>query len=374
VTNTKVKYRVERALPAQVEGELMRLWAQNLPFAGAVEKKLRWAYRDAPEPPLSVFLLLAASDGGTAAVGTAGVMTRHFRLGDRRVRAALHADLAVDCAHRTALPALLLVRTAREFALAEFDLAYGFPNPQAAGVFKRAGYRELGLMTRWVRVLRHAPYLGRLAEHPRVPARIARPLASPLVAKLAGPILDTTRRALMVPGALRARRRYALEWLPAADERFDALWREARGEYRIAGERGAAFLRWRFPPEPHRSIAALFSREAPHRLRAYAAVEEITADVGTHQVAHVRDLFGHGDAFGPLLDLLLESLWARGDAAISLWYLGGPDLGGLLRARGFEPLASERVVYVGVSRSLEAESALLSDAASWHLVDADEDL
>ena len=77
-----------------------------------------------------------------------------FWLGGQRIEAGVLVDLAVSPAHRTLFPALLLQKSLLAAGLEAREVLYAFPNQKAAAVFQRAGYRHIGLMTRYVRVLR----------------------------------------------------------------------------------------------------------------------------------------------------------------------------------------------------------------------------
>jgi hypothetical protein len=371
------KYAVVRAAPAEVAGTLQRLWDANLVVAGGAEQKYRWLYVDAPDQPDSVFLLEASAAGAEPrAVGTAGICVRRFSVGGRDASAALLADLAVDKEHRSLMPALSLVREVKAHALAHHDFAYGFPNKLAVGVFKRVGYRELGTITRYARVLRHAGYLGRvrdldLSSVPRpVRSALERAVGMAAVAKLGGAALDAARLARGAPSALSAARAVRLDWLEAPDERFDALWEEARGDYQVVGRRSAAFLRWRFPAADGHKIAALRQRGGGQRLLAYAVVQR------DGEVAHIRDLFGRMASLGSLLDLLVPALYRRGAASASIRYLGSPRVVALLTERGFEARQSDRTITVGRREPVpdgDEIGALVERAEAWHLLDADED-
>src|SRR5690242_8727773 len=124
------RYSVEHRAFSEVQDDLRRLWAENLPVRGSVDRKLSWLYREAPDPPEGVFMLAAQDgDGGDRRwVGTAGVLIRRVQVAERELRAGVLADLAVERAHRSVAPALTLTRSVRDWAVGHLDLAYGFPN------------------------------------------------------------------------------------------------------------------------------------------------------------------------------------------------------------------------------------------------------
>lgn len=375
MSETKARYRVERADPRAVGDALCRVWTDNLRIDGDPETKHAWLYRDAPDPSPAVFLLHAANGAADGVVGTAGVGIRRIAVGERELRAGLHGDLAVDRDHRSVMPALMLLREAKGWALAQLDLAYGFPNHAAEGVFKRVGYRRLGTIVRHVRVLRHAAYMARVgdAELARLPPSV-RPLASAALARpaTANLIARGVDAAMLVRGGsdlLRAARRLKLEWPTAIDGRLDVLWDAARHDYDVLAARTARFVDWRFfrgAGAVHRALALAVDRGGVPQ--AYAVIER------AGDVAHLRDLFGHRAAIGALIDRLIPALYRRGAASISFRYLGAPWLVEVIAARGFVPRQADRTIAITASDRLDPHvAAILLDADAWHLTDADED-
>lgn len=356
------QYSIEHAEPAQVQGDLMRLWWDNLPVTPeGADAKYRWTYLDAPLRPGGVFVLKAQrADEAPRIVGTAGLGRRSFFAGGRELRAGLLCDLAVDHDHRTALPAIRLVRQARQHAVAEFDFTYGYPNHAAEGVFLRCGYHELGTMSRYAAVLRYAPFVRRVIDVPVLP-------------RIAGAGLDAVRMTLRAPRTMQALRRYHLEWLDDVDPRFDALWLRARDEYPLIGRRDTSFLRWRFLRHPTErfELAALAEHRGDRALHAYAVVQR------QGRAAYLRDLFGRFDALGPLLDLLLPALRVKRCTSVSVDYLGARRTVDLLLSRGFEYRHSDRTIIVAAGSSIAGETGGLArtieDAERWYLTDADED-
>jgi hypothetical protein len=369
----KPSYTVTRVEPAAAREALTRLWGDNLTVTGGVDRKFDWLYVDAPEPPEVVFLLAVEQGGPRRWVGTAGVGLRRVQVGDAELRAGLLADLAVDREHRSLLPALSLVRAVKAWTLGELDLAYGFPNALAAGVFQRAGYRRLGTIGRWARVLRHAPYASRVAEvrlpglPPAFKQVVDRAAAIGAVAAVAGGAVDVARLAGQAPAALQAARRVRLDWLAVPDERIDRLWEEARAAYDVVGVRSARLLAWRFPAADRLRVVLATARDGGAPL-AYAVVEMAEG------VAHLRDLFGHRAGVAALLDRLVPALYRRGATTASIRYLGAPWLAEALVARGWVARSADRLITIGVAEGLDARvAAAVTAAERWHLTDADED-
>lgn len=341
-------YRAARVDPDEHRDELVRLWGDNLPVAGDPHAKLDWLYLRSPVGPGEAFVL---RDEGEATVGCAGITTRELWCGDRVLRAGLLGDLAIDRAHRTGMPALVLQRATKRHVEATYDLSYGFPNANAVALHRRIGFHELGVMSRYVRVLRHGGYL-------------ARKYGRPGVMRAAGAMVDGAklgvRFARAVPPAIRAE----LCWLDDFDPRFDELWERTHRFWGVVGRRDAALLRWRFSRERVR-IAGLVERNGT-QLLAYAVVGGEAGDL-----AHIHDLFGPLDALSDLLTMLVPALTVRGHSALSMRFLGDPRMMELVVRHGMELRDAKRSVIATFSP--QCADGRLRQWASWYITDLDED-
>ena len=363
-------YRVLTAAPTEARDDLERLWQDNLTLEAHPADKFAWLYLEAPEPPEAVLLLTAEG----APVGTAGIGIRRFQLGDESGRAGLLADLAVDRAHRSVGPALALVRAGKALVDERYQLAYGFPNKLAEGVFKRAGYQALGTVGRYAKPLRRATFVGRLdqAALAEVPTalrpRAQRAAQIPAVAAAAGLAADVAALAPRALAAASTATRTRFEARPRPDAGLDELWARARGDYQVIAERTHRFLAWRMGPRPERTWHLVRDR-ATAAILAYAVVDVVD------RVAHVRDLFGQRAEVAALLDYLPLVTYQAGATSLSMRYLGAPWLAEALTARGFAPRASSRMIAVSVGATTSAAArARILDPAAWHLTDVDEDV
>lgn len=353
-------YRALRTELDEARAPLIKLWTENLPVGVDPDAKLHWFYRDAPSGPGEAFLLRADND---AAVGCAGFATRELAVGDQTVRAALLADFAIDRGHRSALPAVILQRAVKKRVdESGYGLSYGFPNDNAVAVHRRTGYRELGKMARFVRVLRYGGYLERRYGWKRR-------------SKLGGAVVDRAVVGASFVRALPGRRTYALAWLRDFDARFDALWDRAQATgdlgYKIACRRTAALLRWRFGRQPGSgiAIAALVAR-GTGELAAYAIVKP----GGAGEIAQLVDLFGASvAALDALLGQLVPALYARGYGAIEFRYLGHPRVRDVLVRHWFSFRNTDRTVILSPTPACPIDLALLCDSNAWFMTDLDED-
>ena len=366
-------HAVRRCRPQEARAEVEALWKRNLTLEQSAAEKFSWLYERAPHPPESLFLLDVNAPAPPRAIGTAGVGIREIAVNQHHLRAGLLADLAVDREHRTVAPALRLVREVKAWALDELDLAYGFPNPVAEGVFKRVGYKLLGDLPRYVRVLRHHSYLDRIgeAELSRVPTWL-RPLAHDVLAgrgwsqRAAVSAVDLTLLGRDLGSLVAARRQEQFSVTESVPSGMDALWQRCRREHTVVSLRSQRVLEWRYPSRPGRWWAAARSGS---RLDAYAIVDRVG------EVAHIRDLFGGRAAMESLLRQLVFECYRRGAASVSMRYLGDRWLSDLLRHARFDERKAHRRIFVGVSPKLERRlQAMLVDPACWFITDFDEDV
>jgi hypothetical protein len=232
------RYSIREADLQRDGTDIRNVWRGNLGDASRFEWKYRWFYESAPlGEPLTLILACSAADEAAAQpVGVATAGRRRFVQSGRTLDAGVLVDLAVLPAHRTLGPALRLQKSMIESGLQRADVLYGFPNPKAAPVFQRAGYRKLGAMTRYVKVLRPSVYLRR---------RFAGLIAAPL-----GVVADLLAGARFAIAAFRAPR---LQWAPlSAAPLPEHDGHEGIPDGLLRGERNARFWQWRFdtPGEP----------------------------------------------------------------------------------------------------------------------------
>jgi hypothetical protein len=357
------KYSVTADKPADVRDDLCRIWSENLHLEGTPAEKFRWLYEDAPYLPERVFLLRADEK----AVGTNAINVRRFQIAaNRETLVGVCSDLAVDRAHRSLLPALQLVKGSTTYSAEHFDMTYGFPNKKARSVVVRAGFKVLGEMHRHVRVLRHASYANRLkAVVPPVVGWAIEKGDGTIAMRGAGAAVDLARLAMRPREVARAFSGFELRWpgRGSFDDRFDTLWKSARSEYDIVGERTSSFLRWRYP---RCEIATLHNRGSDELL-AYCLV-----DHNALMHTSILDVFGYHEHFEPLIDRMLLALWRKGSVNVSVSYLGAPKLAEIFTKCGFVDRDDARTIVVLAGKN-EKNAERFEDASRWHLLPIDED-
>ncbi len=328
---------------------IQRLWRRNLPEVPA--GRFDWLYGSQAADAW----LLQTSTGQT--VGSTGVMHRRMQILDRTRQVGQAVDLNVDQEHRFAGPALKLQRAVVEkLGSGDPDLLYGFANRQSTALLRRAGYRPMGELQRWVKPLR----LG-----PRLQSRGQGGVARTLAGRIALPLL---RMASPETYRYHGRSRW-VEDVERFDARFDALWATAASRFAVVGERTAAYLGWRFGQCPAGRHDMLGLTDGEDRLAAYVVYRR---DNG---FAYLADFFYANPAdFRCLLAEFLRRMGrARVEAVVALW-LGAAEVTDTLRHFGFlrRPCGLTKLLRADSAR-LGMDAARLFDPMQWFLTAADFD-
>ncbi len=329
---------------------VLAVWRGNLGQDARMAAKYDWFYGRAPAGAPLLQLLMHA--GAAGPVGACAAGRRRMLREDREWHAGVLVDLAVTPAHRSLGPALILQQGLFAAGQRDLDLLYGFPNPKAAPVFKRIGYRKLGDMVRHARVVRHAAYLHR--RLPTLPAFAAAPL---------GALIDLglrLRDAWRFPGARRLR----AQWQGRVPD-IDTLWNASPKPAAFTALRDAAHLRWRFDDAPTSDGQSPFRHLLLSDADAIAAWFATRTDAGT---LHVHDFWSRDGAqpSPAIVSALLRAARAQGHAAVSIELATSEARLQPWRQLGFEA-RGQRPVF-GVLRGAPPDAAV-----DVHLTSADED-
>jgi hypothetical protein len=350
----KTPYSVRRARFPQDRLTLIDIWRGNLGDPDQLDRKYEWFYESSPTGwPLAMLLEFddETHDSGSQPVGVAAAGPRSFQVGNKQVDAAVLVDMAVSKQHRTLYPALLLQRTLLAEGLSLTPLLYGFPNRKAAPVFHRAGYRKLGMIVRYVRVLRAGEYLRNSLPN--------------WIALLVGPSWDlltslTARLRFLGAGKLD------LKWgdiNEAAVETSSAIEDDMS---LLCGDRSDEFLRWRFMSNGKRDFGFVsVSSSANDSNAGYWIVESASS------VLHVRDCSPClliGANAGRAWMLFFEQARRRGFSSVSFECLAPHAFVHRLKRYGMRP-RSERPVYGAV----RDDYATLVNSSQLYFTGADED-
>ncbi len=351
-----MSYRVEPFDPSEHRDQLLALWAStmdNRRIAEATELRYDWLYQRNPRGACTCVVILEETG---ELIGCASAILRRMSVQGRDDSAGMLCDFAIDERYRTAGPALAVQRrVAKECAAAGVPFLFGYPNENAAPIFKRLRYKFVGDAEAWVKPL-HSEY--------KVRERIANPTA----ARAASALLDIGLRARDVATFLRHPHRFRTEILERADQRFDQLWERARPPY-ITGTKSSEFLNWRYSDNPTADFA-------------YCTVTHAGELVGYVVYSVVNDAVVIADLLCDLerdLDLLLfafaERMRRLGHRSIYAGYAGTPTVTRALARNYFIKRPHQRKLLAFANGSLPEEAAAHRyDLANWFLFDGELDL
>jgi len=198
-------------IPLQIDEHreaLRRLWRDNSydPETNVyAAERFDWLYRDTGASDAQTWLAVESESRRVIGCGSVFRSNRTFR--GQIVAAGVPAVFFVDREHRLAGAALGIQRAVLGGGCRSgLDVFVGKPNRSARAICDRVGYRPVGDLQEWVRVVWGDDSLS----------------ACPRAAD------------------------YADEIVSAADERFDLLWDRAKKHYPMAAQKTAAFLNWRY--------------------------------------------------------------------------------------------------------------------------------
>ena len=178
-----VRYSIVPGDPQKDRREVLDLATRNRPGPRSrLEAKFVKYYENSPVGAPSLFL--ARDNESGSLVGMAALFPTSLWIAGERVPAGIGGDFAVDEGHRGFGPALALQRaTISAVSKRGLKCAYGSPNQNSELIVGRAGYMDLGRLTRFIKLLSARPLVDRYVSRPRL-ASLASGVASPLVSIL----------------------------------------------------------------------------------------------------------------------------------------------------------------------------------------------
>ena len=324
--NNPTHYKVVEADLVKDRSDIIALWGRNL--SGPYEARYEWMYRDNSHIPSMTWLLKTAS---CVTVGATGLSYRRMKIGDQ-MRLVGHAvDLCVDRKYRSLGPAIKLQKAITgSFQDKGMSLIYGFPNILSEKVLLRVGYRTLGPLERWTKILRCEYIINRYRK------------GNALLKILSFPI-DKALTLLSRELHRRNSSDIRIDVLDNFDERFDHLWETASSQYGTIGERTASYLNWRFKQCPHKSyeVFCLFDREDV--LQGYI----IYHIKKTEKKVIIADILAREPAFlHKLLRRFVHRMRFAGFTSITMFCCGTPTLKEKLKSSGFHKRQGQGLVLV----------------------------
>ena len=248
-------YKVVKADLTRDRDRILALWQHLADSDAPGAEKLDWFYIDNPAGEGIIYLLWFIPENRPVGIMCAG--RRNFRVGDQILHGAVFGDFAMEPAHRSLGPSLLLQRKVMDEALANFDVFFGFLNASSARVRQVGGYQVNEKLVDSIIPLRLAFHLKK-----RLPDILAT-----IVSSIMQPLYDTMLRVRI--------KKHMKGYQDAAVNRdfIDGLWSQACKNSTIMGVRDWGFLSWRMSPNAGRKYAVSGIRDASGKPCGYIAYE-----------------------------------------------------------------------------------------------------
>ena len=340
---------------ADVKGDLLRLMQQNFPWGHQADLWYHWGYEQTPFRPNVCWLVETEA---RERVGFTSLMPRRMKVGEQIHETGQAANLNVSAEHRNALAAVKLQRAVVSHVdQSEMALAFGITR-NAVAVLCRAGYRDLGGFSRWIKFFRTEHKLTRWI--PWVwPRRV---VASVVDCGLRVQASETYRR---LPDG------WQLLLDPPFDQRFDDLWRNASTNFTVATERTSEYLRWRFGRDPQLQYRTLAVQDSEGRLRG-SVIYLFPDPEASLPLATIVDLLpADADALPVLLTAFCRLLRREGAVGVQMLYFGSPMIEAALTRFQFYRRESDYRLLAYLHPNYRNRQAELLDPTRWHVTDAE---
>jgi hypothetical protein len=353
------RYSIVSGDPRADRLEVLALATRNLPSPRErLELKYSKYYEHNPLGPPTIFF--ARDNESETFVGMTALFPTILRVSQEPVPAAIGGDFAVDAGHRGFGPAVALQR-ATTSVLSELDqkCAYGSPNQFSEPIVARAGYGDVGRLTRFVKLL---------TARPVVECYIRRPRLASLASAAAGPFVSLLSRERLH----RRSARFSVEEPDVFDDRFASLWELIRGHQGATSERSADLLNWRYEktgPVEQKDNYSIFALLDGTDVAGYVVYR---LGDGSRLVYDIVCL-PERSAIDALLSEFILDARDKKAAAIDLGYAGPANLlTRRLRAYGFLQMTAQAGLRVYVDGEAPFGVDLLK-RESWYFLEGDRD-
>jgi hypothetical protein len=353
------RYSIVSGDPRADRLEVLAIAERNRPGPRErLELKYTKYYESNPLGPPSLWF--ARDNESGAFVGMTALFPTTLRVAGELVPAAIGGDFAVDEGHRGLGPAVALQR-ATTSVLPERDMrcAYGSPNESSEPIVGRAGYADVGRLTRFVKLLTARPVVERYVRRPR--------LAS-LASVAAGPVVSLLSRERLH----RRSGRFSVEEPDLFDDRFASLWEVARDHQGATSERTPDLLNWRYEkrgPAEARGKYTVFALLEGGNVAGYAVYRLGDDSRVVYDIVCLPDRA----VVDALLSEFILDARVKKAAAIDLGYVGPANLlTQRLRAFGF----LQRTAQNGLRVYIEGDAPFGVDLLSrenWYYLTGDTD-
>ena len=332
-----------------VLSDIFNLWKQVYGDDFSPEEKFEWFYRGNPAGQGGLTSLYAGDE--RVPIGVQGVATRSWSYLSEEKSIGIFADLAVQKEHRTFGPALKLVKTTINNKLEDFYFCYTFPNEKSAALFKRAGFKELGVIDRYVKVFRFKSYFNKI-----LPGFLSGVASIPFTAFFS--IVDTLKIKAI-------KNCYNVNILKDFDKEFDALWVEVQRNNLIISNRNAKYLSWYFKGKELFDIEIMTANDK----NTDCLIGYIVYVMDRNNNVIINDFLSRDFnlSLEHMMLMFIGELRKRFAVSMSLEFYGNREVVSVLTKLGFRKRESSEIMYLSASETISESRDM------WYMTHYDRD-
>lgn len=348
-------YSITQATASDNQEELISLINRN--FEKSDSQWFRWSHQQNPFGENYCWLAREESIGQL--IGSAGLLTRRMSYAGNIFTAGQAEFINIDQEHRSAQAALKLQRAViSHLPETEFHFVYGMTD-EAAAIFKRCRYKEVGTFQHWVKPIR--------SEY-----KFKDRIRSSILRKSTASLVDLAMRAYSLESRTFLSHRNRINFDAPIDDRFEALFTN-HSDGVVMVERTREFLEWRFRKDPHAQFHVMTLENHHHELLGYLVYRIGETGRNEDHAAGIHDfIFKDMKSLKQMLTAFCQHSRQIGMDSIVINYFGREEVMKLFSRFGFFQRQGETKVFLHANpqnTDFNAESIL--NRNRWHLTNAE---
>jgi len=334
---------------------LVEILEKNLLFSNGANGVLNWNDSAVRYSSECMIIEHKVDDHTYEKIGNICTYYRNFCFFKKKFKAGVFGNLVIDEKHRSLQPALILVKGNTNKSIEKSSFLYVFPNKKAIGLFKLAGFKSVGKLTRYSYLNSYSYYMS---EH------------IPFVGSVIGTVIDRFRYALISVQCSINNRKYTTIIENSFPEFYEDFFKKSFLSQFICSYRDAEYMKWRYIDNPEHDYQIMNCYEECNN-----ETKLISSCVFTvvENILSISDMVFIDKKGFKIITLSLKK-WAlkRHLRSISIRYMGSDIFKNMLISNGFHERESD---WDFVTKSADAKIlSTLIDPNNWYILDGDEDI
>ncbi|WP_298869248.1 GNAT family N-acetyltransferase [uncultured Gimesia sp.] len=348
-------YSITQASASDNQEELLSLINRN--FKKTDAQWFNWTHHQNPFG--DNYCWLAREEAAGQLIGSTGLLTRRMSYNGKPIFVGQAEAINIDKEHRSAQAALKLQRALiSHLPETDFNFVYGM-TVDAAAIFKRCRYKEVGTFQHWVKPIR--------SEY-----KLKDKIRSTILRKSASSLIDLAMRAYSLESRTFLTHRNKVNFDAPIDGRFETLFSKYSGEL-MTVDRSRDFLEWRFRKEPNTRFHVMTLENYNQELLGYIVYVMGESGRNGDYAAGIQDFFFKDmKSLKLMLTAFCNHCRQVGLDSIVINYFGREEVRKLFSRFGFFQRHGETKVFVYANpQNKEFDSETILDPNRWHLTNAE---